>query len=106
MHGPAVRLRPPAIAWPGALAVAFLVAVSCGSPRPVAPSGPGGPTVSASASPSVVPSGSIGRVLRYVALGDSYTIGTSVNEPERWPTSSSARSTATRSASSSSPTWA
>jgi lysophospholipase L1-like esterase len=24
-------------------------------------------------------------VLRYVALGDSYTIGTSVNEPERWP---------------------
>jgi lysophospholipase L1-like esterase len=24
-------------------------------------------------------------VLRYVALGDSYTIGTSVTEPERWP---------------------
>jgi lysophospholipase L1-like esterase len=26
-----------------------------------------------------------GHALRYVALGDSYTIGTSVNEPERWP---------------------
>lgn len=26
-----------------------------------------------------------GWTLRYVALGDSYTIGTSVNEPERWP---------------------
>jgi acyl-CoA thioesterase-1 len=26
-----------------------------------------------------------GPVLRYVALGDSYTIGTSVNEAERWP---------------------
>jgi lysophospholipase L1-like esterase len=37
---------------------------------------------------STVPSGapgSPGRALRYVALGDSYTIGTSVNEPERWP---------------------
>jgi acyl-CoA thioesterase-1 len=26
-----------------------------------------------------------GRRLRYVALGDSYTIGTSVSEPDRWP---------------------
>ena len=26
-----------------------------------------------------------GRALRYVALGDSYTIGTSVAPPERWP---------------------
>jgi acyl-CoA thioesterase I len=25
------------------------------------------------------------RPLRYVALGDSYTIGTSVREPDRWP---------------------
>ncbi|HVQ23163.1 MAG TPA: SGNH/GDSL hydrolase family protein, partial [Candidatus Saccharimonadia bacterium] len=25
------------------------------------------------------------RPLRYVALGDSYTIGTSVAAPERWP---------------------
>ena len=85
MHGPAVRLRSPATAWPGALALAVLVVVSCASPGLVAPSGPGGPTVSTSASPSAVPSGSTGRVLRYVALGDSYTIGTSVNEPERWP---------------------
>jgi len=30
-------------------------------------------------------SGSSGPRLRYVALGDSYTIGTSVTEPERWP---------------------
>jgi acyl-CoA thioesterase-1 len=37
-----------------------------------------------SGSPTV-PSGSQARVLRYVALGDSYTIGTSVTEPERWP---------------------
>ena len=27
----------------------------------------------------------ISAPIRYVALGDSYTIGTSVNEPERWP---------------------
>ncbi len=31
------------------------------------------------------PPSSRGRALRYVAMGDSYTIGTSVNEPERWP---------------------
>ncbi|HYN68728.1 MAG TPA: SGNH/GDSL hydrolase family protein [Candidatus Eisenbacteria bacterium] len=29
--------------------------------------------------------GSVREVLRYVALGDSYTIGTSVSEAERWP---------------------
>ena len=38
---------------------------------------------------SIGPSGSPGPssagVLRYVALGDSYTIGTSVREAERWP---------------------
>ncbi len=45
----------------------------------------GEPAVTSSASPSGTPSGSPGRALRYVALGDSYTIGTSVNEPERWP---------------------
>ena len=37
-----------------------------------------------SASPTV-DSGAPALVLRYVALGDSYTIGTSVIEPERWP---------------------
>lgn len=31
------------------------------------------------------PSPSVGAALRYVALGDSYTIGTSVSEAERWP---------------------
>src|SRR6187431_1530634 len=35
-----------------------------------------------SPSDAVTPSGS---PLRYVALGDSYTIGTSVTERERWP---------------------
>ena len=29
--------------------------------------------------------------IRYVALGDSYTIGTSVSEPERWPNQLAAR---------------
>ena len=43
------------------------------------------PTLSASSGvPSRAPAPS-GHTLRYVALGDSYTIGTSVNEPERWP---------------------
>jgi lysophospholipase L1-like esterase len=41
--------------------------------------------VTGSVAPTGGPSGSSGRALRYVALGDSYTIGTSVNEPERWP---------------------
>ena len=31
------------------------------------------------------------RALRYVALGDSYTIGTSVDERERWPNQLAAR---------------
>ena len=30
-------------------------------------------------------SGGAGRALRFVALGDSYTIGTSVGEADRWP---------------------
>jgi lysophospholipase L1-like esterase len=37
-----------------------------------------------SPAPGPTPIASMG-VLRYVALGDSYTIGTSVNEAERWP---------------------
>ncbi|MDL2335196.1 MAG: SGNH/GDSL hydrolase family protein [Chloroflexota bacterium] len=36
------------------------------------------------ATPSPSPSPSVGAI-RYVALGDSYTIGTSVGESERWP---------------------
>jgi lysophospholipase L1-like esterase len=39
----------------------------------------------AGASPAVAPSAQEDAALRYVALGDSYTIGTSVAEAERWP---------------------
>jgi lysophospholipase L1-like esterase len=42
------------------------------------------------ASPSVIPSGQEGA-LRYVALGDSYTIGTSVSSVESWPSQLVAR---------------
>jgi lysophospholipase L1-like esterase len=42
-------------------------------------------TGQSSVSASSVPPGSGGARLRYVALGDSYTIGTSVGERERWP---------------------
>ena len=50
----------------------------------------GGPQASPSRAPVVTsepsPAGSgSGAVLRYVALGDSYTIGTSVAVPQRWP---------------------
>jgi acyl-CoA thioesterase I len=36
-------------------------------------------------SPAAAPSAQEDAALRYVALGDSYTIGTSVAEAERWP---------------------
>ena len=39
----------------------------------------------AGASPAVAASAQEDAALRYVALGDSYTIGTSVAEAERWP---------------------
>ena len=55
------------------LALGALLA-SCMPAGSAAPAGSGG-----SAAPSMVPT------LRYVALGDSYTIGTSVRENERWP---------------------
>ncbi len=35
--------------------------------------------------PGTTPSASGGTTLRYVALGDSYTIGTAIDEPDRWP---------------------
>ncbi|HEV7200143.1 MAG TPA: hypothetical protein VGO32_04995, partial [Candidatus Limnocylindria bacterium] len=35
--------------------------------------------------PSVSPSGAAADAVRYVALGDSYTIGTSVTPAETWP---------------------
>ena len=43
-----------------------------------------GPSVSATPVTGS-PSASTASLLRYVALGDSYTIGTSVGEPDRWP---------------------
>lgn len=53
------------------------------------PAGPGGagatPSVDAPATASRAPLTSAGPRLRYVALGDSFTIGTSVAERERWP---------------------
>jgi lysophospholipase L1-like esterase len=42
-------------------------------------------TAGSSRSPAGSPDGSDAAELRYVALGDSYTIGTSVAEAERWP---------------------
>jgi lysophospholipase L1-like esterase len=53
----------------GALLVGCATPLTLGSPGPS-----GSPSVSSSGGP-----------LRYVALGDSYTIGTSVGESERWP---------------------
>ncbi|TAK02506.1 MAG: SGNH/GDSL hydrolase family protein [Chloroflexota bacterium] len=53
----------------------------------VAACGPGAPSPS-SGGPAVTPSPdgtAVTRTLRYVALGDSYTIGTSVRIAERWP---------------------
>jgi acyl-CoA thioesterase-1 len=43
------------------------------------------------ASPAASPSPQEDAALRYVALGDSYTIGTSVAEAERWPNQLDAR---------------
>ncbi len=49
------------------------------------PAGTGGSPRDARASGSASAGDETGRRLRYVALGDSYTIGTSVDEPDRWP---------------------
>jgi acyl-CoA thioesterase I len=68
-----------------ALSIVGLAACAGPAPTPPGPATPGGPTVSGTPGTSDVPTGSAGQALRYVALGDSYTIGTSVTEPERWP---------------------
>lgn len=45
------------------------------------------PAPTASVGPTVSPTAvaTPPRVIRYVALGDSYTIGTGISEPQRWP---------------------
>ena len=56
------------------------MAAGCGS------SGPGSTAAAVTPTPSATgPAGSPEARLRYVALGDSYTIGTSVTEAERFP---------------------
>ena len=58
------------------LAALALVVAGCGPAVPTRSEAP------ASRGPAVTPAG---NRLRFVALGDSYTIGTSVGERERWP---------------------
>lgn len=63
----------------GALVLLAALAVLVGGCRQPTPTGS---DVPGSIGPAVTPAG---PSLRYVALGDSYTIGTSVAERERWP---------------------
>jgi acyl-CoA thioesterase I len=64
------------------VAAAFAAAAALGCSGPVASPMPTAPLVT---EPTAEPSVSEVGPLRYVALGDSYTIGTSVTERERWP---------------------
>jgi acyl-CoA thioesterase-1 len=70
------------------LRVAALIGTLLAGCAPVAPIGSGvlgptgGATDASASSPAMTPDE---PRLRYVALGDSYTIGTSVAERERWP---------------------
>ena len=66
---------------PVALLFLALAGAGCTTAAPSATSLPVTPAASASNSPQ----GSAGPRVRYVALGDSFTIGTSVAAPERWP---------------------
>ena len=67
--------------------LAIVLVVACAAPTPNTPDAPGPalPTLSATAATASPSPGSPRSALRYVALGDSYTIGTSVDESERWP---------------------
>ena len=65
---------------------AVLAAAACTSTGArVSPASSNSSEATASAATGPVASGSTTGPLRYVALGDSYTIGTSVGEAERWP---------------------
>ena len=69
-------------AFVSAVALVSLAAAAallgCASPTPTSSPTP-------ATAPPAEPVTSAGPPLRYVALGDSYTIGTSVTERERWP---------------------
>lgn len=58
--------------------LATLLLAGCGSTAPTAPASTPSPTGSQPVTP-------VPAQTRYVALGDSYTIGTSVPDSERWP---------------------
>jgi lysophospholipase L1-like esterase len=79
-------------AVPAAFVVIAAVAVlaGCGTAAPASPSSPassaGSDSSGSPSSPAGSPDGTaVTGALRYVALGDSYTIGTSVGNAERWP---------------------
>jgi len=74
---------------------ALLLAAACTSTGArVSPASPSGSEAAASAATTAGASGGPSNPLRYVALGDSYTIGTSVGEAERWPNQLVARTPA------------
>lgn len=87
--GSIVGLAALVLAGAGALLSGCVAGPEAASPDPRPAAGSGTPSVNPSSvgpsSSAAGPSGSPARVLRYVALGDSYTIGTSVTEIERWP---------------------
>ncbi len=75
----ACRRRAAALHGPRVFGICLLVLVAACGPSAGLP-----PSVGPAASPPVTPGGSLATV-RYVALGDSFTIGTSVGQRERWP---------------------
>lgn len=71
---------------------ALLLAAACTTTGVhVSPASSGAPDNAGSAATTPEAIGGTAKPLRYVALGDSYTIGTSVGEAERWPSQLVAR---------------